>query len=133
MKTYTELVSEVVGKIEPYAERFTIREIDSHVDRYEGDPDDEYDYRDDITYWEFAVFKDNNKIGYLEYEDYFGEVSGKLMGKETPEISGYGQKEAMRARSEKDAVLINLRVFLSSKTGKKWATTGKLRGKGLLD
>ena len=83
--------------------------------RYERpeDPDDPYDEMAgtiDSTY--DILDQQGNKIGFLEYEDYFGHLDGELYDRYLPDLTGY--------RSRGAGPLGKLQSFFKSKTGRKW-------------
>ena len=78
-----------------------------------GDEDDEYDYDVNMTEWDI-VDRTGKKVGELRQDDYFGYLSGHLHQKDLPHIEDYGRHSA-------ESPLDNLRAFLHSKTGRKWA------------
>ena len=101
--------------------QFTVKKTSSWVDH--GDPED---YSPDVKTTEYNILHKNKVVGTLTKDDYFGYVRGNLYGKDLPELSGYGSKKG-------SGPLSNLHTFLKSKTGKKWASTGKLRNKNILE
>ena len=80
-----------------------------HTDTY---PDDRMYYK--ITLSSLPI--SDNVVGDLEYNRDSGRVSGKLHGKDLPDISRYGGKIS------KSGPLSNLHKFLKSKAGIKWAS-----------
>ncbi len=73
---------------------------------YEGPYDDVYETTYDI------LDQEGNKIGFLEYDSYFGGLSGELYDRYLPELGQYGSKGA--------GPLGKLQTFFKSKTGRKW-------------
>lgn len=73
---------------------------------WEGPYDDVYETTYDI------LDQQGNKIGFLEYNSYFGNLDGELYDRYLPELSGYGSKGA--------GPLGKLQTFFKSKTGRKW-------------
>ena len=77
------------------------------------DPDDPHDemagYKD-TTY--DILDQQGNKIGFLEYDNYFGDLDGELYDRYLPRLQGY--------RSHGSGPLGKLQSFFKSKTGKKW-------------
>jgi hypothetical protein len=60
----------------------------------------------------YDIHKDGKKVGELEHGEYFGDVSGKLHGKDLPPLGSYrGSHPESKLHS-----------FLNSKTGTKWAS-----------
>jgi len=91
-----------------------------------------YDYGAGEMNYQYHIMDGNKKVGDLEYETQFGYVRGTLFGKDMPELSSYlRSNEYIRSgKSKRTADLEKLLAkFLSTKTGKKWSSTGKLRGK----
>jgi len=102
--------------------QFTVKKTGSYTER--GGPED--DAPDAVKYTEYDIVHNGKVVGDLSHDDYFGYIRGKLYGKDLPELSGYGQ-------NKKSGPLSSLHAFLKSKTGKKWAITGKLRGKDIIE
>ena len=78
-------------------------------------PESGYDYDPavgvtDSTY--DILDQQGNKIGFLEYEDYFGHLDGELYDRYLPDLTGY--------RSRGAGPLGKLQSFFKSKTGRKW-------------
>jgi conjugal transfer/entry exclusion protein len=60
----------------------------------------------------YDIHKDGKKVGELEHGEYFGDVSGKLHGKDLPPLGSYrGSHPESKLHS-----------FLNSKTGTKWSS-----------
>jgi hypothetical protein len=78
-----------------------------------ADPDDSYDPAAgtiDSTY--DILDQQGNKIGFLEYDEYFGNLDGELYDRYLPRLQGY--------RSHGAGPLGKLQSFFKSKTGQKW-------------
>ena len=105
--------------------QFTVKKSSEEVDP--GDPDN---YEPQITYTTYDIMHKGKRVGELTTNDYFGSVYGELYGKDLPDIGSYQGKSKNAWRS---GVQGQLHAFLKSKTGQKWASTGKLRGRNIFD
>ena len=80
----------------------------------------------DTVETKFDIVHKGKVVGDLRTDDYLAYIHGSLYGKDLPELSNYGTHRSSGISS-------TLQAFLKSKTGQKWATTGKLRGKNILE
>ena len=89
-------------------------------------PGNDKDFTPDVKETKFDIVHKGKVVGDLRTDDYLGYIHGSLYGKDLPELSNYGTHRSSGISS-------TLHAFLKSKTGQKWATTGKLRGKNILE
>ena len=80
----------------------------------------------DVEETEFDIIHNGKVVGDLRTDDYLAYIHGSLYGKDLPELSHYGTHRS-------SGISNTLQAFLKSKTGQRWATTGKLRGKNILE
>jgi hypothetical protein len=89
-------------------------------------PGSDKDFIPDVEEIEYDIVHNGKVVGNLKTDDYLGYIHGSLYGKDLPELSNYGTHTGSGISS-------TLHTFLKSKTGQRWATTGKLRGKNILE
>lgn len=108
-----QIIREEVEKVYKHPLARGIQVIRTSREERPEDPDDPYDEMAgtiDSTY--DILDQQGNKIGFLEYEDYFGGLDGELYDRYLPDLKGYGDKGA--------GPLGKLQTFFKSKTGRKW-------------
>jgi len=106
-----EIMNEV--NLPPEVKGITIKKTGSHKD----DADHGWDVQTTTLY--DIKNKSGKKIGELSYEDYFGNITGQIWGRDLPNIGGYGG----------GGTLQKLHRFFKSKTGQRWLEIARKQGK----
>ena len=108
-----QIIREEVEKVYKHPLARGIQVIRTSREERPEDPDDPYDEMAGVRDSTYDILdQQGNKIGFLEYEDYFGSLDGELYDRYLPDLRGYGDKGA--------GPLGKLQTFFKSKTGRKW-------------
>jgi hypothetical protein len=121
MKKLDRVRKEEVEQVDEGVGQFSVKKRKSTVL-----PGSDKDFIPDVEEIEYDIVHNGKVVGNLKTDDYLGYIHGSLYGKDLPELSNYGTHTG-------SGILSTLHTFLKSKTGQRWATTGKLRGKDILD
>ena len=106
----------------------------TNVEVYEPDDNDDEDWGDEMGGSKTISYdiknKKGKKVGELSYEDYFGYVTGKLWGRDLPELSAYvGKPKKSGMHMQQSGALGNLHRFFKTKTGLKWLAIARKQNK----
>jgi len=102
--------------IEPFdVSGLSIGEIDTETE--EGNPDE---YEEDVTTYTAQILQNGKVVGFMDYDDYFGYVHGKLFNKDLPELSDW-RVDVYPSEDLEGYLLATIERFFQTKTGQRWA------------